>query len=123
MRFVMIACALYTAACATGGARGDRSRPSSFRDVSVTISNLTTRPARIFLREGSADLGVGIVRGLESKRFGFPDGFGAGASEFQLEARVAGGADPIRSDRFTLLSRNVVSWTLSPAGSTPVTVR
>lgn len=104
-----VVAALCLGGCATRVLPREVSWRADATSVAVTISNVSTLPARISIRRGSVDVVLGTVLGLSSRTFEIDDRLLIDASELRLEARDRAGV-VLRSDTFTFGTRRAALW-------------
>jgi hypothetical protein len=118
---IAVVVVLHLDACATGVIPRDAGRRPPQVTVTLTISNLTTLPLRIYLRRSVVDVALGTVQGLSSRTFELADRLVTDASQLQLEARDRHGFS-MRSDTFILGAKHGAEWQVDHR-STRVDVR
>lgn len=117
---IAVGVVLHLDACATGVIPRDAGRRPQVT-ATITISNLTTLPVRIYLRRSLVDVALGTVQGLSSRTFELADRLVTDASQLQLEARDRQGV-AMRSDTFILGANHAAVWQIDHR-STRVDVR
>ena len=83
----------------------------------VTVTNRTTAPLRVFLQRKAATVLLGTVRGLSSRTLPVAGGLDNEVGDMALIARDRGGAFVIQSDPFTFGLYRAMEWHVDPGHS------